>query len=164
MRPPIAAPKKAPAMAPAMAPADNNPAMGSESEPDEAAEAAAAQEYCESRRQTCVQEFRRLIESMKQHGVGWAMMTNHPSYNLSLRVCKHDGNAGVDIHSPSPGCPDGFDGYIWPGVSLPFFTECWAAAEGPNSGKRAFVFENGMGDVTDLCTGEEPIDRDVLGL
>jgi hypothetical protein len=89
-------------------------------------------------------------------GVAKVVLANHPSYDLSLGI-DADAEKGDMLHRPSPG--DGsFDGYIWASVARPFFISCWVAAAGPNSGMRAILFENGIGDEVDLGTGKPPED------
>jgi hypothetical protein len=89
-------------------------------------------------------------------GVAKVVLANHPSYDLSLGI-DADAEKGDMLHRPSPG--DGsFDGYIWASVARPFFISCWVAAGGPNSGMRAILFENGIGDEVDLGTGKPPED------
>jgi hypothetical protein len=126
---------------------------------EEAAEQARVDAYLADRKEACVREFARLIDEAAAIDATQVVVTNHPSYDLSLGIAGHNGIApaseGDGLGHVSPGnkaCAD----YLWAASTLPFFRECWRLAGGVESPLKVFVFENGMGDMCDLDTGAEP--------
>uniref|UniRef100_A0A6U4SCK5 Uncharacterized protein n=1 Tax=Neobodo designis TaxID=312471 RepID=A0A6U4SCK5_NEODS len=146
--------KKKVAKAPAMSgPVDAPPVDVPCDDPTEEEENAAAEAYLEQRRAACVEGFVALIDAMNQIGATQVILTNHPSYDLSLGACAHDGNgklASVQAgDGTGPGC-------LWADKTVPFFTDCWRAAGGVEASVKAILLENGIGTMNDLDTGAPP--------
>ena len=121
-------------------------------EEEAAAEAKAVGEYLLDRHDAGVDEFRKLIGSMKAVGATEAVATNHPCYDLGLGVFKHNGPKDAKLHKVTPGnggCPDH---YMWSMYTKPFFSQCWKEAGGPEAGCRLVLFENGDGAMADVET------------
>jgi len=120
-----------------------------EEDDNEAMEAA----YEEARRPTAVRVYKQFIADLQAAGATEVVLTNHPSYDLNCGVC--DGDIPRD---QLPELGDVGDGSctadLW--NTHAFFHSVWIEAGGPSSGVRAILFENGLGNMTDLATGQPP--------
>lgn len=110
--------------------------------------------YMETRRATAVSVFRRFIADMKAVGATEAVLTNHPSYDLNCGVCAMNNPEGTE--KPKLGAIGNGTGNCALWETRPFFRSVWEQAGGVGSGVRVILFENGIGDMMDLSTGEEP--------
>lgn len=111
---------------------------------------------------SAVRGFRRLVATCHRSGITEVIVTDHPSYGLSLGVSAHNGpkRAKVDSVELAGGTKCDVD-FVYADVTWPWFVKMWARAEGPASGVRCIVFANGLGDMLDLTTGEAPPDDSI---
>ncbi len=118
---------------------------------------------------------RRLITKMKEAGVTKLLLTDHPTYNLELGIAGTDlgyDATGKDVFECEVRMIEDYrerftewlkshssDEELWIDVDVkwPWIRDCWLAAGGKESGCVVVLLNNGMENMIDLNTGEEPV-------
>jgi hypothetical protein len=130
---------------------------------DEDADEQAIMQFLFSNNSFTENALRELIAMAKKIHATTITLTDHPGYHLSLGIAEHNGKGtlpsnidlvtGFEAWSESTGRE--LDDY-WPEqFAWEWLRERWLAIQGPKSGLRVILFNNGIGDTMDLSTGED---------
>ncbi len=118
----------------------------------EEAERAATLQLLDESADFAVRQFNDLIADMRRDGVSEAVYNDHPGYGLSL---------GSASRPPLQLLPEGAQTRagvenLWASETWPWMHSMWVRAGGVDSGLRVVIFNNGIGNMMDLSTGEAP--------
>jgi len=116
-----------------------------------------------------IDAFKYLIEDMTSAGLKIVVLTDNPQYDLEMGIASEDVTgklksadvAMVKNYSErykewvkENNVPETF--YLDDAARWAWYRKCWQGAGGLNTNLMVIVFANGMGDMMDLSTGEEP--------
>ena len=114
-----------------------------------------------------VSAFRHLLAQMERAGATKLLLNDGPDCDFELGIADTDGDVDAlddeiemisdfgdrwDAVCP----PDDDEAEIDRTIRWTWLRRCWLAAGGSDSGRTVVLFANGLGDMMDLNTGEEP--------
>ena len=126
-----------------------------------------AVQFLDSCQSEAVKGFKRLLVQMERAGATQLVLSDGPDCDFILGVADTDGDDntiddtiefindfGERWDSMCP--PDDDESYIDTDTRWEWLHTCWLVAGGRESGRIVVLFANGLGDMMDLNTGEEP--------